>query len=71
MSNTIAGNVYAGGVGVVGATVSWTGSASGSTTSGAGGAYTTSALSAGTYNLTCADTVSDAQQKLCKICLLC
>jgi hypothetical protein len=56
MSNTIAGNVYAGGVGVVGATVSWTGSASGSTTSGAGGAYTTSALSAGTYNLTCADT---------------
>lgn len=56
MSNTIAGTVYAGGVGVVGATVSWTGTSSGSTTSGAGGAYTTSALGAGTYMLTCADT---------------
>jgi hypothetical protein len=56
MSNTIAGNVFAGGVGVVGATVSWTGTSSGSVTSGAGGAYTTSALGAGTYTLTCADT---------------
>jgi|HubBroStandDraft_1064217.scaffolds.fasta_scaffold28152_3 hypothetical protein len=56
MSNTIAGNVYAGGVGVVGATVSWTGTSSGNVTSGAGGAYTTSALGAGTYTLTCADT---------------
>ncbi|MFZ0232418.1 MAG: hypothetical protein WA306_09390 [Candidatus Acidiferrales bacterium] len=55
MSNTIAGTVYAGGVGVVGATVSWIGTSSGSTTSGAGGAYITSALGAGTYTLTCAD----------------
>src|SRR5271157_2886370 len=51
---SVSGNIYQGGVasstGLVGATISWTGTASGSTTSGAAGAWTTpSTLVNGTY----------------------
>src|SRR5271157_1793288 len=51
---SVSGNIYQGGVasstGLVGATISWTGAASGSTTSGAAGAWTTpSTLVNGTY----------------------
>jgi hypothetical protein len=52
IGSATSGATVSGNCGISGATISWTGTSSGSVISGAGGAYTTSALSNGSYTIT-------------------